>query len=340
MQSMIRIVAFEFAGGDAFFLGLVLLVTGALVVVGRDGPRVRTGVRLATFGAWIVIAASGTPLPLWFYAVGLLLSILALRPRPGGPTLANRVALAACPRVSSDTRGKPTGAQAASATPNPSGGPREGSSARRFRLVATSLICWCVAGAAWEFSYRLAPRLDTSARYDALAVIGDSISAGLIGEGERTWPKQFREQYFKNVIDLSAPGATARSALRQAQSLNARSDDQATVVLIEIGGNDYFELVPPADFETDLDRLLTDLSRPNRQLIMLELPLPPFYNAYGRVQREQAAKHRVPLISKREFAEVVFTRQATLDTVHLSEAGHGLFAQMVWKHVGTLLRSR
>ncbi len=111
-------------------------------------------------------------------------------------------------------------------------------------------------------------------------------------------------------------------------------------MLIEIGGNDYFERVAPSEFAAQLDRLLTELDRPNRQLIMLELPLPPFYNAYGRVQRELAATHRVPLISKRQFARVVFTSGATLDTVHLSESGHSLFADMVWDHVGALLRSK
>ncbi|HEV8002523.1 MAG TPA: SGNH/GDSL hydrolase family protein [Planctomycetaceae bacterium] len=301
MQSVIRIVAFEFAGGDAFFLGLALLMTGATVAAGRDGPRIRVAFRLATIGSWIVIAASGTPLPLWFYSLGLLLSLLALRPRLS---------------------------RSGTLTP------------RQFRIVVALLISWCATGAAWEFSYRLPPHLDNNARYDRLAVIGDSISAGLIGKGEETWPKQFRKRYLDSVVDLSSQGATARSALRQAESFNARKDDLDAAVLIEIGGNDFFELVPPSDFANDLDRLLTELSRPNRQLIMLELPLPPFYNAYGRVQREQAAKHRVPLVSKREFARVVFTSDATLDTVHLSKTGHRLFAEMVWDHVGGLLRSQ
>jgi acyl-CoA thioesterase I len=314
MQSVIRIVAFEFAGGDAFFLSLALLMAGGLVAAWRDGPRIRVLFRLTTIGAWIVLAASGTPLPLWFYGIGLLLTVALLfrSTRPITP------------------KGR-----------DPLGDPQKGyRPRRRFRIVATLLVSWCAVGAAWEFSYRLPPRLDHNVRYDRLAVIGDSVSAGLLGPNEKTWPKQFRERYFGGVVDLSSEGATARSALRQAESLNARADDLETVVLIEIGGNDFFELIPPSDFATDLDRLLTVLSRPNRQLIMLELPLPPFYNAYGRVQREQAAKHRVPLISKREFARVVFTSDATLDTVHLSEAGHNLFADMVWQHVGALLRSR
>ena len=301
LPSVIRIVAFEFAGGDAFFVGLVLLTAAAIVAAWRDGSRVRTGFRMATIGAAIAIAASGTPLPLWFYGIGVTLIVLSLWPRPlAAESLVIR---------------------------------------RRFRVIVGSLVLWCAVGGVWEMSYRLPPRLDGKGSYDSLVVIGDSVSAGLLGPRERTWPKQFRERYFDKVVDLSAEGATARSALRQAQALNARAENVSAVVLIEIGGNDFFESVPPANFAADLDRLLTVLRRPHRQLLMLELPLPPFYNAYGRVQRELAARHRVPLITKREFAGVVFAPNATLDTVHLSESGHARFAEMVWRHVGSLLRT-
>jgi lysophospholipase L1-like esterase len=342
-QSVIRIVAFEFAGGDAFFLGLALLIAAVLVAVWHDGPRIRMAFRLATICSCIVIATSGTPLPLWFYAVGLVLSVLAIWTSSSKPTTDNfGVALAACPPVGFSPRSEDTGGQAGRAatrlsSPKSSSTQKSNRSRRRFFLVATLLVGWCAIAGAWEFSYRLPHRLGDEHRYHAFAVVGDSVSAGLLGPQERTWPKQFRERYFDSVIDVSSEGATARSALRQAQSLNARLGDRDAVVLIEIGGNDYFELVAPSVFAVDLDRLLTVLSRPNRQLIMLELPLPPFYNAYGRAQREQAAKHRVPLVSKREFARVVFAPDATLDTVHLSETGHGLFADMVWRHVGGLL---
>ncbi len=215
---------------------------------------------MATIGAAIAIAASGTPLPLWFYGIGVTLIVLSLWPRPlAAESLVIR---------------------------------------RRFRVIVGSLVLWCAVGGVWEMSYRLPPRLDGKGSYDSLVVIGDSVSAGLLGPRERTWPKQFRERYFDKVVDLSAEGATARSALRQAQALDARAENVSAVVLIEIGGNDFFESVPPANFAADLDRLLTVLRRPHRQLLMLELPLPPFYNAYGRVQRELAARHRVPLITK------------------------------------------
>jgi acyl-CoA thioesterase I len=301
---VIRVVAFEFAGGDAFFIGLALLATAAIVAVRRDGPRVRIGCRLATICGAIVVATSATPLPLWFYGIGAILIALSLSRPPG---------------------------------------PEPGKWRTRFRVVVSLLIGWCGLAAGWEFSYRLPIRYDGTRQYgkrqyDALAVIGDSVSAGLLGPHERTWPKQFREQHGGSIIDLSAEGATAKSALNQARALNSHSGNFHAVVVIEIGGNDYFESVPPADFAAGLETLLTALKRPDRQLVMLELPLPPFFNEYGRVQRELAGRYDIPLVSKREFARVVFTRGATLDTVHLSESGHGLFAEMIWQNVGELLR--
>jgi acyl-CoA thioesterase I len=293
-------IAFEFAGGDAFFFGAALLTLAAIVAVWRDGPRVRVGFRLAAVCAAIMVAASGTPLQLWVYGIGGLLIAISLWPRP---------------RQLETSKGR-----------------------RRFRIAVALLVAWCVVAAGWEYSYRLPIRLDRVNQYDALAVVGDSVSAGLLGPNEPTWPKQFQQRHGGIVLDVSAEGATARSALAQARALNAQKGNFHAVVVIEIGGNDYFESVPPVDFAADLDRLLTALGRPDRQLVMLELPLPPFYNEYGRVQRELAARYGVPLVSKREFARVVFTRGATLDTVHLSETGHRLFAEMIWQNIGELLR--
>ena len=296
---MLRIVAFVFAGGDAFFYGVAALGTAALLAAWWNGNVLRPVCRLSTVAGAIVIAASGTPLPMWFYAVGIVLVVLMWAP----------------PRLTTN-----------------------GNRPMRFRVFAALVAAWCLAAAVWEISYRLPPRFEVrEKRWSALAVVGDSISAGLLGPNEATWPKQFRNRYRVDVIDLSREGATARSALGQAQELNEKYPDVDAVVIVEIGGNDYFESVPPDVFSNDLDHLLTHLERRSRQVVLLELPLPPLYNAYGRAQRRQAGKHAIPMISKREFASVVFASDATLDTVHLSRSGHARFADMIWRRVGGLL---
>lgn len=62
---------------------------------------------------------------------------------------------------------------------------------------------------------------------------------------------------------------------------------------------------------------------------MFELPLPPLFNGYGYAQRALAAKHKVALIPRRLLASVLFSPDATLDSIHLSDQGHQRLAESV-----------
>jgi len=95
----------------------------------------------------------------------------------------------------------------------------------------------------------------------------------------------------------------------------------------------------PAEFERDLDRLLTKICRPDNAVVMLELPLPPLYNRFGETQRRLASRHGVILIPKRYFASVLIGEQATLDGLHLSSVGHQQMAKMIWELLAKPRRS-
>ena len=71
---------------------------------------------------------------------------------------------------------------------------------------------------------------------------------------------------------------------------------------------------------------------------MLELPLPPTYEEWGRVQRALAYKHGVVLIPKRYFAGVLGTRDATADGLHLSASGADAMGDMVYEVLGEILK--
>jgi acyl-CoA thioesterase-1 len=192
----------------------------------------------------------------------------------------------------------------------------------------------CFVAFAWEIPFRGTPFLGDR-EHTRLAVVGDSISAGLLGpEKETTWPRQFEELFHIPVIDVSREGATAASAIKQA----AQIPDDATLVLVEIGGNDLLGPTSPAKFATDLEALLAKLVMEGRQIVMLELPLPPLYNRFGQAQRELAHRYHVSLISKRDFAVVLAAGGATLDGLHLSDHGHRLMAEMIWRHLGSNLK--
>ncbi len=158
-------------------------------------------------------------------------------------------------------------------------------------------------------------------------VIGDSLSAGIANEQEPLWPNLVAREWNIPVQNHAQVGATTASAIRQADAITCED----CVVLIEIGGNDFFEGRATSQIEADLDRLLTRLSSSRRTLVMFELPLPPTPGAYdlARLQRRLAFQHRARLISRRDFAKVLLAPDATSDGLHLTSIGHRALASLV-----------
>ena len=157
-------------------------------------------------------------------------------------------------------------------------------------------------------------------------MIGDSVTAGMSDPRNGTWPNLLASAHGIEVVDLSQMGATAASALKQADELPA----EGGLLLLEIGGNDLLGSTSAQKFGEDLNSLLSRVCKPGRAVLMFELPLPPLANDFGRAQRSLAAKYSVLLIPKRLFMSVLSESGATLDSIHLSPHGHAQMAALVW----------
>ena len=63
---------------------------------------------------------------------------------------------------------------------------------------------------------------------------------------------------------------------------------------------------------------------------MFELPIPPLFEGFGRVQRDLASRHGVALIPKRILLSLIEAADATVDSLHLTQQGHDRMAAVVW----------
>jgi lysophospholipase L1-like esterase len=167
------------------------------------------------------------------------------------------------------------------------------------------------------------PHLSVS-KGTTLYVLGDSISAGM-GTVDRCWPETLAGMSSCQVVNLAQPGATVEGAFVQARGISA----PRSLVVVEIGGNDLLRGGDPSVFHNSLDALVSFLVRNQHQVLVLELPLFPFQNAYGRAQRKVVAKHGVAMLPKRYFARVLGAENGTLDGLHLSQAGHDAMARII-----------
>ena len=182
---------------------------------------------------------------------------------------------------------------------------------------------------AFDLPWTLRPTIPLC-RERSVVVLGDSLSAGL-GEGEGTpWPFQLRDTYKVRVHNLSEAGATTHDALRQIRT----TDYFPGLVVVELGGNDLLGGRSCAEFEHDLDGILAYLHEHQRTVVMLELPLLPGKNQWGVVQRRLARRYGCHLAPKRLLVDVLSAQGSTVDTLHLTQAGHHRLSEMIWSVIG------
>ncbi len=190
---------------------------------------------------------------------------------------------------------------------------------RTSKCLAGAALAACVALAGWEAPHHIAPKIDAQ-NYERLYVIGDSLAMGASAPAEN-WPERLGAALEMETRNFSFGGATAATSVSNARRIEG---DQG-LVLVAVGGNDVLG-GNFRTFEEDLRELLEAAGIEDRQVVMLELPLPPLHNAFGQAQRRLARQYGVALIPKRVLARVLFTPGATVDGLHLSDEGHRLLA--------------
>ena len=174
-----------------------------------------------------------------------------------------------------------------------------------------------------EAPYHRTPRI-TVKPGQTVYVLGDSLSAGMATH-DRCWPAVLAELTSLRIVNYAQAGATVQSAFAQAQEITLSN----TVVILEIGGNDLLGGTDAETFRARLDPLLGYLRASGHVLVMFELPLYPFRNAYGQAQRELAARYGVALLPKRQLTLVLGMTDGTQDGLHLSDAGHAALAKQM-----------
>ena len=293
-------VIFHFVGGDAFFTGFIAVAIGSILIWATQGKRHRIGATFILFG-WLFVVASATALSEFQYVCLALISLRVIIGIPRESLPENEVTTETTQDSNpafSPTRWCPT-----------------------LCLVSVGTMCF-------EFVSYCPSQLPIPSELP-IVVIGDSLSAGINDGVDVPWPACLDKFSSAKVFNHAKAGATCRSAMKQLDDL-----PQQCVVIVEIGGNDLLGDRSADEFRTDLDELLKAIHLSERELFMFELPLPPLCNDYGSAQRELAARHNVNLIPRRLLASVLFSEDATLDSVHLSNDGHRRLAEDVARFLG------
>jgi len=284
--------------GDAFFSGIGILLLAAVWRNGRWWGHPGFVTILVFVGA-VLVVFSATPLPIPANLCLIFITVAWL-------------SLTATARRRSDPRFE-----------EPFDGPRRSP----FHAVLTFLFVgsWMLA-ALYEAAWRHLP-LQEFSTISPLIIIADSVTAGVDENEAITWPNLLARDHGLQIVDLSRMGDTLSSAIQRVQGTALPEG----LVVIELGGNDVLGTTTVEEFDQQLELLLQLVTRPARDILMFELPLPPLGNRFGQIQRRLASKYHVQLIPKCVLAELLLSPETTLDSIHLTQTGHERLAQAMWK---------
>lgn len=273
------LIAYLFASGDAYFVGLAVVAGVALLsalVRWRLAKRIfRLG---AVFGV-AVTALSATPLPIWAYPLWCAIVVAWL--------LRERVA----------------GAEASAG------------------VLRGMVFASCVALAVWEAPHLLPEKIPCGGT-NRLYIMGDSMA---FGPGGGSWPRLLQDLTRLNVSDLTEGG----QPLARTRRRTAFAKESPSVVILSLGGRDMADKLDVDEFEAFMRQVIVGVKRKTRSVAMLELPLRPFQNQYGAVQRELSAKHGVILVPKRILARLLCKSDQPLGQWQLLPEQHEELARIL-----------
>ena len=180
---------------------------------------------------------------------------------------------------------------------------------------------------------------------ETLAVLGDSLSAGLGVAPEEAYPALLqerlrREGYDYRVVNAGVSGDTTAGGLRRVDWV-LRS--RPSLVIVALGANDGLRGLSVAAMRANLAEIVERFRAVGASVLLVGMRVPPNYGeAYGRefaaAFSAVARKMGVPLMPFLLDGVAGDARLNQPDGVHPTARGQAIIAERLWPYLKPLLR--
>lgn len=201
------------------------------------------------------------------------------------------------------------------------------------------LLMLVVVAASGVYAARAGDPYKPLGDFQRIAVIGDSLSAGVPGDGvNQRWPSILGDLLDAEVVNLSQAGDTADAAYRRwMERIDAgawKANDpgwRPELVIVELGGNDILSHSGPERLERSLRAWVDSLQKHNTPILLIAVPGGVLGDAYSGVWQNAAEGRGNVSVMPRGALRTVFTsaKYTLPDRIHFNQAGHEYFAEKV-----------
>ncbi len=184
-----------------------------------------------------------------------------------------------------------------------------------------------------------------TARAGVIAVLGDSLTAGLGVAADEAFPALLqarlqREGYDYRVVNAGVSGDTSAGGLRRVDWVLRSKPD---LVVVALGANDGLRGQSPAALRDNLEAIIARVRATGAQVLLAGMRMPPNYGAeytkeFAAVFPAVAQRTRVAFMAFLLDGVATEPRLLQPDGLHPNAAGHRIIADRLWPHLVPLLR--
>ena len=190
----------------------------------------------------------------------------------------------------------------------------------------------------------LIPPKDTAARPKIIA-FGDSLTAGFGLEEIESYPYLLQQKlkadgHDYEVVNAGVSGDTSLGGLERIDW--TLENDNATILILELGANDLLRGVPPAKMKENLDRIIERAKAKNVEVLLCGMIAPPtmgaeYQRAFSDAFPDLAEKHDVEYVPFLLDGVALNRDLNQADGIHPNAQGTRLMMENIYRELKPLL---
>jgi len=177
------------------------------------------------------------------------------------------------------------------------------------------------------------PNLDS--RGHTIVCLGDSITSGVGAEPGPAYPSLLQSRLGTEVVNEGVSGDTAEEGL-------ARVDEVLTadpwLVVVELGGNDILNRIPPERTEAALRQIVQRLLAAKVAVLLVELDI-PFAGRYAEIYERLGDDFDVPVLDD-ILGDILTDARLKADPIHPNAQGHEVLAAALAEEIEPMIAAR
>ena len=167
-----------------------------------------------------------------------------------------------------------------------------------------------------------------------IVCLGDSITSGYGAPGA-AFPEILASKLGTEVINQGVEGDTAENGLDRVDEALAADP---WLVVVELGGNDILNRVPPERTEAALRSILQRLLAANVVPMLVEVEV-PFAGRYAEIYEKLADEYNVPVVDD-ALGEILLNPSLKSDPIHPNAQGQVVLAEAIADEIEPLIEAR